>query len=202
MTTKQIVFTKAYMAELLDVECPSPKAGEVTVALEYSAISAGTEKANYIGERNGINIAEDEEAVFPRTVGYSGAGIVYKVGKGIDDIKAGERVAVCWGKHQNHITVNRKNVVKIPADVTLSEASMALISTFPLAAIRKTRLEIGESALVMGLGILGIFAVQELKAAGAYPTAFCCLLQRISFREGIPAWTSCRSWTLPSEAGN
>ena len=46
MTTKQIVFTKAYMAELLDVECPSPKAGEVTVALEYSAISAGTEKAN------------------------------------------------------------------------------------------------------------------------------------------------------------
>ena len=46
---------------------------------------------------------------------------------------------------------------------------MALISTFPLAAIRKTRLEIGESAMVMGLGILGIFAVQELKAAGAYP---------------------------------
>ena len=46
---------------------------------------------------------------------------------------------------------------------------MALISTFPLAAIRKTKLEIGESALVMGLGILGIFAVQELKAAGAYP---------------------------------
>ena len=46
---------------------------------------------------------------------------------------------------------------------------MALIATFPLAAIRKTHLEIGESAMVMGLGILGIFAVQELRAAGAYP---------------------------------
>ena len=46
---------------------------------------------------------------------------------------------------------------------------MALISTFPLAAIRKAKLEIGESAMVMGLGILGVFAVQELKAAGAYP---------------------------------
>ena len=46
---------------------------------------------------------------------------------------------------------------------------MALISTFPLAAIRKTKLEIGESAMVTGLGILGMFAVQELKAAGAYP---------------------------------
>lgn len=53
--------------------------------------------------------------------------------------------------------------------VSAKEASMALISIFPLAAIRKTRLEIGESAMVMGLGILGIFAVQELKAAGAYP---------------------------------
>ena len=46
---------------------------------------------------------------------------------------------------------------------------MALIATFPLAAIRKAKLEIGESAMVMGLGILGIFAVQELKASGAYP---------------------------------
>ena len=46
---------------------------------------------------------------------------------------------------------------------------MALISTFPLAAIRKAKLEIGASAMVMGLGILGIFAVQEFKAAGAYP---------------------------------
>ena len=46
---------------------------------------------------------------------------------------------------------------------------MALISTFPLAAIRKSKIEIGESAMVMGLGILGIFAVQELKIAGAYP---------------------------------
>ena len=59
--------------------------------------------------------------------------------------------------------------MKIPGGVSTKEASMALISTFPLAAIRKTKLEIGESAMVMGLGILGIFAVQELKAAGAYP---------------------------------
>lgn len=169
MTTKQIVFTKPYVAELLSVEFASPKKNEVTVALEYSAISAGTEKANYIGERNGINVAEDAEAVFPRTVGYSGAGTVTAVGEGVTDIKAGERVAVYWGKHQKDITVSRNNVVKIPGGVTTAEASMALISTFPLAAIRKTRLEIGESALVMGLGILGIFAVQELKAAGAYP---------------------------------
>ena len=169
METKQIVFTKPYTAELLSLECAPPKENEVTVRLEYSAISAGTEKANFIGLRNGINVAEDAEAVFPRTVGYSGAGIVTATGNGVADIKVGDRVVVYWGKHQKDITVSRKNVVKIPEGVTTAEASMALISTFPLAAIRKTRLEIGEAALVMGLGILGIFAVQELKAAGAYP---------------------------------
>ncbi len=169
MNTKQIVFTKPYTAELLDVECLPPRENEVTVQLEYSAISSGTEKANYIGSRNGIKVTEDAESVFPRMVGYSAAGIVTDIGSGINDIKVGDKVAVYWGKHKKHITVSRNNVLKIPDGISTQEASMTLISTFSLAAIRKTRLEIGESAMVMGLGILGIFAVQELKAAGAYP---------------------------------
>ncbi|MBQ2999669.1 MAG: zinc-binding alcohol dehydrogenase [Clostridia bacterium] len=169
MTTKRIVFTKPCTAELLDVEVSAPKENEVTVALEYSAISTGTEKANFLGERNGIGVAEDAEAVFPRTVGYSAAGIVTEIGSEIKDLVVGDRVVVAWGKHQKQITVKRSKVVKIPDGVSSKEASMALIATFPLAAIRKTHLEIGESALVMGLGILGIFAVQELRAAGVYP---------------------------------
>jgi len=167
--TKQIIFTKPYVAELLDAECLPPKEYEVTVSLEYSAISSGTEKANLIGIRNSINRSEDEEAVFPRTVGYSATGIVSEIGNGVTDICVGDRVIVYWGKHKKNITVSRNNVIRIPDEVSTKEASMALISTFPLAAIRKTRLEIGESAMVMGLGILGVFAVQELKAAGAYP---------------------------------
>lgn len=169
MQTKQIVFTKPYTAELLEVPCLPPKEQEVTVELEYTAISAGTEKANFIGLRNGTDVSEDAEPIFPRTVGYSGAGVVTAVGKEVNDIVVGDLVLVYWGKHRKHITIHRNKVIKLPEEVSTKEASMALISTFPLAAIRKTKLEIGESAMVMGLGILGIFAVQELKAAGAYP---------------------------------
>lgn len=169
MKTKQIVFTKPNTAELLDAEYLPPEAGEVTIKIEYSAISSGTEKANIIGMRNGISMAEDVQAVFPRVVGYSAAGTVIEVGSGIDDIKVGDRVVVTWGVHKRHVTMPRKNVIKIPDGVSCQEASMSLISVFPLAAIRKTKLEIGESAMVMGLGILGMFAVQELKAAGAMP---------------------------------
>ena len=169
MKTKQIIFTKACVAELLDAECLPPNEHEVTVSLEFSAISSGTERANLVGMRNGASVPEDEEAIFPRTVGYSAAGIVTEVGKDVDSVKVGDRVIVFWGKHKKNITISENNVLKIPDGVTSEEASMALISTFPLGAIRKVKLEIGESALVMGLGILGIFAVQELKTAGAYP---------------------------------
>lgn len=169
MTTKQIIFTAPYTAQLQEVECLPPKENEVTVQLEYSALSAGTEKANFTGERNGPDIAEDKAPVFPRTVGYSAAGTVTAIGTAVTDIQVGDKVVVYWGKHKKNITISRNNVIRIPDGISTAEASMALISTFPLAAIRKTNLEIGESALVMGLGILGIFAVQELKAAGAYP---------------------------------
>jgi 2-desacetyl-2-hydroxyethyl bacteriochlorophyllide A dehydrogenase len=169
MKTKQIIFTKPYTAELLEVDCLPPNENEVTVKLEYSAISSGTEKANLIGLRNGPGKSEDEAPAFPRTVGYSAAGTVTAVGSNVSDIVIGDRVVVFWGKHKKHITISRDRVVKIPNGVSFEESSLAFISTFPLAAIRKTKLEIGESAMVMGLGILGIFAVQLLKIGGAYP---------------------------------
>lgn len=169
MTTKQIVFTKVNSAELLEMECLPPKADEVTIDLQFSAISSGTERSNITGQRNGPGQMEDAVAVFPRYCGYSAAGIVSAVGENVTDIKIGDRVLVFWGAHKKNITINRKKVVKIPDGVSLEEAAMTFISTFPLAGIRKTKLEIGESALVMGLGILGIFAVKLLKAAGAYP---------------------------------
>lgn len=169
MKTQQIIFTKPCTAELLEVECYPPKADEVTVELAYSAISSGTEKANLLGLRNGPGQAEDGKPVFPRTVGYSASGTVTAVGFGVRDLRVGDRVIVYWGKHKKNITVNRNNVLKIPEGVSLEEAALAFIATFPLGAIRKTKPELGESALVMGLGILGIFSVQLLKAAGVYP---------------------------------
>lgn len=91
MKTKQIVFTKPYTAELLEADCLPPKANEVTVVLEYSAISSGTEKANLIGDRNGINITEGTEAIFPRRCGHSAAGTVTDVGERVTDICVGEK---------------------------------------------------------------------------------------------------------------
>lgn len=107
---------------------------------------------------------------FPRTLGYSSAGIVEKTGAGVRSVKPGDRVALSWSVHSAYCTLPECNVHKIISDdISFNEAALFHISTFPVAAIRKCRLELGESALVMGLGVLGTMAVSLLKAAGAVP---------------------------------
>ena len=141
MKTKQIIFTEAYKAELLDVDVLSPSDNDVTVELDFSAISAGTEKANFIGQRNSVFSSENESASFPRTVGYSSAGTVTAVGDKVAEFKIGDKVVVFGGGHKKLVTISKENVVKIPDGVSSAEASLAYIASFSVAAIRKTRLD-------------------------------------------------------------
>jgi threonine dehydrogenase-like Zn-dependent dehydrogenase len=73
-----------------------------------------------------------------------------------------------WSSHNQYMVISKDRVYPI-GDISFEDAALFNIATFPLAAIRKCRLEIGESAIVMGLGILGLCAIPLLKAAGAVP---------------------------------
>lgn len=164
---KKIVFTQPCKAELLPArwEETVPE-GKVMVRTAVSTISPGTERAVLT---DSPNCGGYEYHVFPRQSGYSSAGTVTAVGKGVASVKIGDRVIVYWGTHSAHNVVAEKQVVPIPDGVSFEEAAVVFISTFSIAAIRKCRLEIGESALVMGCGLLGQFAVKLLRAAGATP---------------------------------
>ncbi len=168
---KQIVFTEKNKAEFLDVESQTLGADQVRVKTVVSTISNGTERANLTGNPTiGPGVKPGSAAVFPRVVGYSTSGIVVEKGENVKDLQIGDRVAMYWTTHRTYNVVNERNAVKIESDkVSFEEASMANIATFPLAALRKTRLEIGESVMVMGLGILGLLAVALARTAGAVP---------------------------------
>ena len=168
MKNEQIIFPEINKATLIEVEYKKPAAGEVVVKTAYSTISAGTEKANITGDPN-VSGNGAPSTKFPRSVGYSSAGEVVEVGDGVESVSVGDRVVVYWGKHKAYNTMPEGNVVKIPDGIGLDAAAISFIATFPLAAIRKTNLEIGEPALVMGLGLLGQLAVRLLRAAGAAP---------------------------------
>lgn len=169
MKCKQIVFTEKNKAELLTVDVNEPAPNEVMVETMVSTISCGTERANIIGDPN-VNAFGASGVVFPRTSGYNSAGIVVKKGADVKSVDVGDRVVVYWGQHKSYNVVPEEQVVKIEDEtVNLETAAMSFISTFPMAAIRKTRIEMGESAIVMGLGILGMTAVKLLRTAGAVP---------------------------------
>lgn len=168
MKVNQIVFTKPCVAEFLEKEIEAPKAGEMQVRLAVSTISSGTERANLVGDPNiGPNSAG--AVVFPRILGYSSSGVVEAVGEGVTDFKTGDRVAMSWTTHTQVLNINQDCVYKLPDNVSFNDGALLHISIFPLAAIRKCHLEIGESAIVMGMGVLGLIAIPLLKAAGAVP---------------------------------
>lgn len=169
MDCKQIIFTKPNTAEFLTVELGPLKPGSVRVATEVSTVSSGTERANLTGDVNISVLQKGTEAVFPRWSGYSSAGRVLEVGAEVTSLKPGDRVAVYWGCHSQIQTVPETHCMKLPDSISPEEAALFHIVTFPLAALRKCRLEIGESALVMGQGLLGLLAVKLLRIAGAYP---------------------------------
>lgn len=168
MKIQQITFTKPYHAEITIEDIPMTE-NSVCVKTMFSSISCGTERANLIGDPN-VNGAGAPSFKFPRCAGYSSSGIVVEVGKNVTSVKVGDRVAVHKSNHRDYNIVPEDWVVKIEDDrVSLQEAALNYISTFPMAAVRKTRLELGEPAMVMGLGILGQFAVIFARQSGACP---------------------------------
>jgi len=169
MNSKNIVFVKPNVAELIEEPIKELGNNDIMVKLCISSISSGTERANLMGSKTtSWKVPEAKEAIFPRRVGYSSSGIVERVGKDVTRFKVGDKVVTWWGKHSEHLVISEKNAALIN-DISFEDAALFHIATFPLAAIRKCRLEIGESAIVMGMGILGVIALQLLKAAGAAP---------------------------------
>ncbi len=170
---KRILFTAPKVAELVEEGKPSVTPGRAVVRLLVSSISSGTERANVSGEPTvsyavPLEVAE-KNIHFPRTGGYSTCGIVEEVGEGKTDLKPGDRVAMSWTTHSQYVSVPFGNIYKLPENVSDSAGALIHIATFPTAAVRKCRTEIGESAIVMGQGVLGLIAVKMLRAAGAVP---------------------------------
>ena len=170
MTNPNIVFTRVDTAELVGKPMPEVGPGQVRVKLVRSTVSSGTERANVTG-CNVVSIWDPPDApvVWPRQSGYSSSGIVDAVGEGVRSVAPGDRVAMSWTLHSAYIVVPEDRVYRLPDNVSFEAGALAHIATFPMAAIRKCGLELGESAIVMGQGILGQLAVMLLRCAGATP---------------------------------
>ena len=164
MKTKQILFTDFHKAELLEQEIREIKENDVLVEMEYTVVSGGTERANIMGMENAGGMK------FPKALGYCGVGRVLQIGSAVTSVAVGDRVLVYHGKHAKYNVRPENDITKVENEAIASlDAAFVIIASMGLGGVRKLEIELGESAMVMGLGLLGIFAVQFCRLSGAYP---------------------------------
>ena len=163
MTGSYIVFESIGKAVLKPFEVPQPKAGEVLLENEYTVVSAGTERANLMNLPN-------TSLKFPYHPGYSGVGRVIAVGDGGGNAKVGDRVLANSSGHRSHAIQRAADLTMVKDDrIDSLDAAFVVIGAMGLQGVRKLKLQLGESAMVIGLGILGVFATQAAALDGAIP---------------------------------
>jgi len=166
MNGYHIVFKSPGNAVLEKFEIAQLQDDEVLLESDYSAVSAGTEGANLLQKPNTVS----SEQGFPHYPGYSASGRVIAIGKSVTSIKVGDRGVIAWGGHRSHTIKKQGDVFKIEDNnVDMVEASFAHIASFSFLGVRKLKIELGESAMIAGMGILGAFAVQIANLSGAIP---------------------------------
>ena len=189
-TARQAVITEPYKVTVREVELPDPGPDQILLAAEWSAISAGTELAVYTGSHQWLTDPKMTEWKFPFRSGYSAAGRVLKVGK---DFPGGFREGDLVSFPGNHasaelLTVGQERcrVWKLPTGLSTESAAVACIARYGLGAAVRAGVTLGRSAAVLGLGVIGQFALRCLVAAGASPVVGidAVVMRRVAAKRG------------------
>jgi predicted dehydrogenase/threonine dehydrogenase-like Zn-dependent dehydrogenase len=101
----------------------------------------------------------------PLPLGYSNVGVVLEIGSSVTGVRPGMRV-LSNGGHGEQVVIPKHLCVPIPEEVSDDEAVFGVLGAISLQGVRLLRPEIGESVVVLGLGVIGLLAVQQLLAAG------------------------------------
>jgi predicted dehydrogenase/threonine dehydrogenase-like Zn-dependent dehydrogenase len=191
---KQVLIRKG-SAIVGEVPAPGVEAGEVLVSVRVSCLSVGTEMSGVRSsavpmwkralqqpekvaaavkmvatqgvQRTWSLVKEKLDAAHP--TGYSATGVVVEVGAGIRDIAPGDRVACAGAQcahHAEFIRVPRNLCVPLPDGLDWESASTVTLGAIALQGVRRAQPTLGESFVVIGLGVLGQLTAQLLRANG------------------------------------
>jgi len=149
-----------------DVPVPEPSQGEVLVQVKAASINPGEAKI-----REGLMHAR-WPATFPSGEGSDLAGIVTKIGAGVEGVKVGNEVIGFTDRrasHAEYVVVEAQNLTRKPANVSWEVAgSLPIAGSTAYAAVRAVSLKPGDTVAVSGAaGGVGSIAVQLAKRAGA-----------------------------------
>jgi predicted dehydrogenase/threonine dehydrogenase-like Zn-dependent dehydrogenase len=202
---------------LEEVPTPLVKSGYVLIKTHRTLVSLGTEKMLVeFGKGNLISKARQQpekvkqvldkiktegllptlEAVFnkldePLPLGYCNAGEVIGIGEGVTEFSIGDRVA-SNGAHAEIVSIPKNLVAKIPDNVSYEEASFTVIGSIGLQGIRLANPTIGETVVVVGLGLIGLITAELLLANGCNVIGFDFDEQKVNLatNKGVKAYNA------------
>jgi len=175
-----------YDIEIIDVEKPEPKPGEVLIRVARCGI-CGSDLHAYKGKHPDFAI--------PLIPGHEFSGVVEDVGESVEEVKKGDRVTVeplkicgkCYyckrgeynqclkfgvlgaqtnGAFTEYIAVQERWVYKIPDKMSFEEGAMVEPTAVAVHAVRRAGI-VGDTVLVLGAGTIGLLIMQVAKALGA-----------------------------------
>ena len=178
-----------------DVPAPLAQPGFVVVRTAASLISAGTERLTVeAGQKNLVSRAIEQPALVKKVLdkarndgvvatfdavrsklgsltalGYSAAGVISAVGEGVSDLRIGDGVAcagVGYASHAEVLSVPKNLCVRVPDAVSFDMAAFGTVGAIALQGLRLAEPTLGESIVVIGLGLIGQLSVQLLRANG------------------------------------
>jgi predicted dehydrogenase/threonine dehydrogenase-like Zn-dependent dehydrogenase len=181
--------------EIADVPVPQIRPGMALVRTVVSLVSAGTERMvvefaekSLVGKarsrpdlvRQLIDKAKREGILTtlesalnrleqPIALGYSSAGIIVEIGKGLHGFMIGDRVA-CAGAgfavHAEFALVPQNLLVPVPDSVDFDSAAFTTLGAIAMHGFRLAQPQLGERVAIIGLGLLGLLTAGIARAAG------------------------------------
>lgn len=191
-TMKQLIQNlKTGETILEEVPAPTVGRGQVLIQTRRSLVSLGTErmlvefgrisllmkarqqpdKVKQVLEKIRTDgLLPTLEAVFrkldqPLPLGYCNVGTVLAVGESVTDLRTGDRV-VSNGPHAEVVCVPRNLVAPIPDSVTDDDAAFTVVGAIGLQGVRLVNPTLGETVVVIGLGLIGQLVAQLLRLNG------------------------------------
>lgn len=185
MKTKAAVLVKLHSPlELMDLDLPELKSGQVLVKVAYSGLCHS--------QLNEIQGLKGEDRFIPHALGHEGSGIVEAIGSGVKKVKPGDKVVLTWIKGEGadvpscqygpvnsgaistfltRAVISENRVVPIPVEMPLREAALLGCAVPTGAGVVKNEMNLkeGNSFAVFGAGGIGLSALLAAKGMGAYP---------------------------------
>jgi predicted dehydrogenase/threonine dehydrogenase-like Zn-dependent dehydrogenase len=209
---KQVLLGKRI--HVTDVPAPGLGSGQVLVEVAYSFISTGTEIAGVKSAAGGLisKVKDHPQRVMQvlemvrvngvkktlarvrarletrGPLGYSCAGRVIATGSAVQTFAVGDWVACAgmgYASHAEVVAVPVNLVAKLPEGCDLRQASGATVAAIALQGVRRADLRLGETAAVIGLGLLGQIALQLLRASGVRVLGFDANPQRVAEAQAL-----------------